>query len=512
MKVIQQKNTEKLNRHIFIRDNLEVLRTLDNKSVDLIYLDPPFNKHKNFGAPIGSEVAGQHFKDIWTYSDTDDIWWGELSDKHPALYEIIHAVGVINGESHKSYLIAMAMRLLELHRVLKDTGSIYLHCDQTMSHSLKLVMDAIFKKRYFNNEITWRRIQGAVKTSQFKIRNFGKNSDTIFFYSKTNTYTFNGEEIKTPYPKKYIEKKFKWKDKKGLYQRRSPFCSKSLGARPNLCYKYKGFKNPYPSGWKTSKERLIEIDKDGDLEIVGNKIYRKLRLEKVKGIAVNNIWTDISQSMGKEKTGYSTQKPLALLERIIKASSNEGDLVLDPFCGCATTCVASEKLNRRWIGIDLSPLAGKLVNRRLLRQFEQGELGKKMVNPIITNNLPIKDAPKPSKDIKYILYGKQKGICNLCNTHFEFRMFQIDHIKPKSKGGQDTDKNLQLLCGPCNYQKGTKSMTEAMANFAKQSPQLSDRTKKISHKRTEELNQKQIITIIKKLLDMQKTNQPYKKQ
>ena len=122
------KNTDKLNRHIFIKDNLEVLRAFDDESVDLIYLDPPFNSNKNYGAPIGSEAAGAHFKDIWTYSDTDDAWWGLLADKEPGLYEIIHAVGCINGEKDKSYLIAMAMRLLELKRVLKDTGSIYLHC------------------------------------------------------------------------------------------------------------------------------------------------------------------------------------------------------------------------------------------------------------------------------------------------------------------------------------------------------------------------------------------------
>ena len=139
-------DANKLNRTIFIRDNLEVLRTLADKSVDLIYLDPPFNSNKNYGAPIGSKQAGFHFKDMWFLSDTDEAWWGELSDKHSNLYEIIHAVGCVNGDRDKAYLIYMAMRLLEMKRVLKDTGSIYLHCDQTMSHSLKLVMDAVFNR------------------------------------------------------------------------------------------------------------------------------------------------------------------------------------------------------------------------------------------------------------------------------------------------------------------------------------------------------------------------------
>ena len=448
-----------LNRTIFIRDNLEVLRTFTDKSVDLIYLDPPFNSNKNYGSPIGSKAAGFHFKDMWYLSDTDEAWWGELSDKHPDLYEIIHAVGCVNGDRDKSYLIYMAMRLLEMHRVLKPTGSIYLHCDQTMSHSLKLVMDAIFGKDEFKNEIIWKRIHGAGKRSQFKISNYGKNSDTILFYAKENYY-FNGEDIKIEYSKEYVDKKFKYVDKKGKYQRRNPFRPIGLGERPNLCYEYKGFKNPNPSGWTVSKKRLIEIDKAGDLEIVNNKIYRKLRLEKSRGYPVNNIWEDISQSMGKEKTGYSTQKPLALLERIIKASCPEDGLILDPFAGCATACIAAEKLQRKWIGIDLSPLAGKLLKQRL-----RDELGLFSQLANIREDLPIKDAPKPSPDIKHKLYGIQKGYCAGCKFHFQFRNFHKDHKIPRAKGGQDTDDNLQLLCGHCNSVKGDRPMSYLLAQL-----------------------------------------------
>ena len=510
------KNTDKLNRHIFIRDNLDVLRALDDKSVDLIYLDPPFNKNKIFGAPIGSEVAGQHFKDIWTYSDTDDAWWGELSDKQPALYEMIHAVGCVNGESHKSYLIAMAMRLLELKRILSDTGSIYLHCDPTMSHSLKLVMDAIFKKRNFINDIIWQRASGRAKIQHQKgQKSLGNDTDNILHYSKSKKFKKNFKGVYKQLSEEEMIKKFPLIDNNGRrYNTKTPiFGSPTMGSRPKQCYTYKGITPPHSSGWRFSKKRLIAEDKKGNIIWrEGKKPLRKSYADEYKGKPIGSLWCDIDYASKGERTKYSTQKPLPLLERIIQCSCPEKGIVLDPFCGCATTCVASEKLKRKWIGIDLSPLAEKLVKQRLLKQFKQGVLGKKMVNPIVRDTLPIKNAKKPPKDIRHTLYGRQKGICKLCKTHFEFRMFQLDHIVPKSKGGQDTPENLQLLCGPCNYQKGTKSMTEVIAKFAKQSSQLSDNTKKISYKETEGLNQKQLITIIKKLLNIQKTNQPYKNQ
>ena len=399
--------TEKLNRTIFIRDNLEVLRCLDDNTVDLIYLDPPFNSNRNYSAPIGSKAAGQHFKDTWTLSDTDIAWWGELSDKNPDLYEIIHAVGCINGDRDKSYLIYMAMRLIEMHRVLKDTGSIYLHCDQTMSHSLKLVMDSVFGKKNYEREIVWQ--QNNVSGCKASADNWIRDHDILLFYSKGNKVF---EKQYKPYSEKYL-KRFKHKDKNGLYRKQG--------------------KN------------------------------RRQYLSTSKGVLMGDVWNISNINvMAKERVGYSTQKPLALLQRIIKASCPENGLVLDPFAGCSTACIASEKLGRKWIGIDLSPLAERLVKERLVN-----ELGLTSQLVSIRKDLPIKDAPKPSKNIKHSLYGKQKGYCAGCGVHFQFRNFHLDHIIPKAKGGQDTDKNLQLLCGHCNSVKGDRPMSYLLANFKK---------------------------------------------
>lgn len=331
-------NARKLNRTLFIRDNLDILRTIKDKSVDLIYLDPPFNSNKNYGQPIGSKLAGFHFKDMWYLSDTDEAWWGELSESSPSLYNLLHSVGTINGKKDKSYLIYMTMRLIEMHRILKDTGSIYLHCDQTMSHSLKLVMDAIFGKKNFKREIIWNiAVLSGFKTIA---KNWIRGHDVILYYSKSKNAYF--EKQYTPHTEKYLSM-FNKEDSEGKY--------------------------------------LIAHNK---------KRYKKDVIRK--GRNIGDVWSDIKSFQqictSKEKVGYKTQKPLALVDRIIKASSKEGDLVLDPFCGCATTCISAEKLKRKWIGIDISDKASDLIKMRF-----KDELGLKPSLVTIRRDLPIKNAP-----------------------------------------------------------------------------------------------------------------------
>lgn len=452
------------NRTIFSNDNLHILRGLDTESVDLIYLDPPFNSNRNYSAPIGSEAAGAAFKDTWTLSDVDNAWHGEIADREPALYQAIHSAELTHSKGMKSYLIMMAVRLLEMKRVLKETGSIYLHCDPTASHYLKVVMDSIFGKNNFRSEITWKRATSTQKGSQHRSLRWGNNADMLLYYAASSATSLHPErELTEP----EILQKFKHVDENGeKYYNDSAhiWSTPNMGARPNLCYEWRGFVNPHPSGWRLSKERLEEEYQKGNIVIrPDGKLERRKYLKDYKGASYGNIWDDILPPAGDERTGYPTQKPIALLDRIIKASTNKDDTVLDPFCGCATTCVAAERLQRQWIGIDISPKAIELVKYRL--EKEVGFWGK-----VISRE----DIPKRSEKLpnyathKHQLYGKQEGICNGCKSHFPFRNMTVDHIVPQKHGGTDHEDNLQLLCGACNSTKGTGTQAELIAKLKEQ--------------------------------------------
>ncbi len=452
------------NRTIFSNDNLHILRGLDTQSVDLIYLDPPFNSNRNYSAPIGSEAAGAAFKDTWTLSDVDNAWHGEIADREPALYQAIHTAELTHGRGMKSYLIMMGVRLLEMKRVLKETGSIYLHCDPTASHYLKVIMDSIFGKNNYRSEITWKRATSTQKGSQHRSLQWGNNADMLLYYAASSDTSLRPERELT---EAEIHKKFKHVDENGerYYNDSSHIWSTpNMGERPNLCYEWRGFVNPHPSGWRLSKERLEEEYQKGNFVIrPDGKLERRKYLKDYKGASYGNIWDDVLPPAGDERTGYPTQKPIALLDRIIKASTNKDETVLDPFCGCATTCVAAERLQRQWIGIDIFPKAVELVKYRL--EKEVGFFGK-----IISRE----DIPKRSEKLpnyqthKHTLYGKQEGTCNGCQTHFPFRNMTVDHIIPQKHGGTDHEDNLQLLCGACNSTKGTGTQAELIAKLKEQ--------------------------------------------
>ena len=374
------------NRTIFCHDNLEVLRGINSGCVDLIYADPPFNKKKVFTAPIGSAAEGASFKDIFTQEDVKEEWLETIKEDWDDIYSFLMGIRDIEGRTSYNfcYLAYMAVRLIECHRILKNTGSLYLHCDPTMSHYLKILLDCIFEEKNFCNEIVWQRNDKRAKGSQFKSKKFGANTDTILFYTKSNNYFLNTSielnELSLDFLKKFNQEDG---DGRRYYTGIPLFRSKSMGSRPNLCYEWKGFKNPYPSGWRLSMERLQEEYEKGNVVITkAGKVERRKYLDEYEGNPLDNNWTDIPRVIGRESVGYPTQKPLALLERIIRASSNEGDMVLDPFCGCATTCVAAERLKRKWVGIDVSVKAYELVKQRLAKDVErEGELfHEKLVN------------------------------------------------------------------------------------------------------------------------------------
>ena len=455
------KDAKAFRRELYTGDNLAVLRGMNSAIADLIYLDPPFNSGKQWENPIEAQgkKALASFKDTWTLSDINRDEHELLADEYPALAAIIEAMGAVNGGSWKSYMIYMAVRLVEMRRILKPTGSIYLHCDPTMSHGLKLAMDAIFGLRNFRNEITWQRNDGRGKGSQFAAKKFGDNTDSILFYSKSDKAALKATKCLDRNSEEMI-KKFNKIDENGRrYQTGIPhFCSRSMGARPNLCFEWRGFKNPHPSGWRLSKERLEEEYQKGNIVIKDNgSIERRKYLDDYEGEPLDNCWVGIPRIVGAEGVGYPTQKPLALLERIIKASSNEGDLILDPFCGCATTCVAAEKLKRQWIGIDISDTAADIVKRRL----ESSSVV--LFNAVSHFTKPpkrtdITDTRTPNAKLRPILYRKQKRKCNGCEHEERMEQMEIDHILARAKGGLDIDKNLQLLCGNCNRIKGHRGM------------------------------------------------------
>lgn len=442
-----------VDKTIWTGDNLDILRGLNSESVDLIYLDPPFNSNRNYEAPVGSKAAGAAFKDTWTLSDLDVAWMGLIADEQPAVAYILDAAGRSHGKGMQSYLTMMAVRLLEMRRVLKPTGSIYLHCDPFASHYLKMLMDAVYGNRNFKNEIMWKRFNFHADAKRF-----GNVLDTLLFYSKTDSYVFNRQ--RAPFSEHYVKSKFTHVEPDGRRYRLDNL--NPPGGRGPV-YEFYGVTKP----WRFTEEKIRELDCQGRI-YHGSKVAQLKRyLHELDGQAVHNAWVDIPgiNPMAKERVGYPTQKPLALLERIIKASSNEGDVVLDPFCGCATACVAAEKLGRKWVGIDLSSKAVELVNMRL-----QDFMGNLFHNRLVTARTDIPrrtdiNVPKNYRQNKHVLYGQQEGQCNGCRMDFPFKVFEVDHIIPRRRGGTDHMENLQLLCGHCNRIKGDRPQEYLLAQL-----------------------------------------------
>lgn len=368
--------------HLYYGDNLQVLREhIKDESVDLIYLDPPFNSNATynvlFRGPSGDQSQAQieAFEDTWHWNNAaerafDEVMQGPNGD----VADMLRAMrSFLKDNDMMAYLTHMAVRLVELHRVLKPTGSIYLHCDPTASHYLKVLMDAVFGQENFRNEITWKRT-----TTHSDSKTWSRVSDTILFFTKGRHFVWGSP--KEPHSAEYIADKYcnDDNDGRGRYQLDN---MTSPNPRPNMMYEWRGF--PFPvKGWRYELDTMSRLDADGRIWYpthpdgtfdTSRRPRLKRYLSEMEGGAMGCVWSDINpiNSQAQERLGYPTQKPVALLERILAASSNPGDIVLDPFCGCGTTVHAAEKLGRQWIGIDITHLSISLIEKRLKDAFPE---------------------------------------------------------------------------------------------------------------------------------------------
>ena len=429
------------NRTIYIGDNLPRLKGIDSETVDLIYLDPPFNSRGEYQWPIGAEDpawtddpadsndlddaalqemiaanGSEAFKDAFTLDDLDEATLRRLLEDGEAVGYVISAAGQAVGPGTQAYLTFMWERLVEMRRILKPTGSIWLHCDPTEGGWLQALMDAIFGRERFRNQIIWHYYNKFARGT----RVFARNFDILFFYEKNPRATFNPLREEREEPVRQLVRE--------------------------------------------SVDGVLRNKRDED----GNLIYQVVADRKVD--AVWRIPTVVPAS--KEYMDWDTQKPLALLERIVTASSKKGDLVLDPFCGCATACVAAERLERQWVGMDRSPRAGILVRKRLREQDEGIAIWAHDVQ--VTRAVPARtddgngEPPLPKAELKRILFERQQvndsgmAACAAaplgCPHILPIELLELDRLRSGSAGGEYTLDNTQLLCARCNRIKGNRDM------------------------------------------------------
>jgi DNA modification methylase len=357
---------------LYFGDNLDILREhIKNDSVDLIYLDPPFNSKKGynllFKTPKGFDSDAQitAFDDSWHWGEQAEREFSELlHQKNTDVSEMIQSLRRFLKESDMmAYLTMMANRLLELHMVLKPTGNLYLHCDPTASHYLKIVLDTIFDKRNFLNEIVWKRFDFHADAKRW-----GRLHDVIFLYAKDISH-FQFHAQRRAYGEDYINSHFK-ADKDGRLFSNADMLGAGQG--PARTFFNKVLEPPKGTHWRFSQENIDNMIEEGRIILTSEGKPRVKRyLDEMPGHVIGDVWTDIPEinSQAKERLGYPTQKPIALLERIIQASSNEGEVVLDPFCGCGTAIHAAQSLGREWIGIDITHLAISLIEKRMKDAF-----------------------------------------------------------------------------------------------------------------------------------------------
>jgi len=361
-----------LKNTLFYGDNLPILREyIDDESIDLIYLDPPFNSSRSYNVlfkdETGHEAEAQitAFEDAWHWNPAAEQTYQELATSAGVnVASMISAFRQFIGSNQMmAYLVMMTARLMELHRALKPTGSLYLHCDPTASHYLKIILDTIFGPDRFQNEICWKRTSAHSDSKQGNVLHFGRVHDILLYYSKTDSATRN--DVYCPYDEKYIKTFYKYTDPDGRRYHLGDVTGPGGAAKGNPQYEFLGVTRY----WRYKKEKMQELYEQGRIVQTrpGAVPRYKRYLDEMPGAPLQDLWEDIPPigAQAAERLGYPTQKPITLLERIISASSNPGDVVLDPFCGCGTTIAAAQKLGRRWIGIDITHLSIALQKYRL---------------------------------------------------------------------------------------------------------------------------------------------------
>ena len=469
---------------LFYGDNLDILREyIADETIDLIYLDPPFNSKRTYNVLFRNELGENSeaqitaFDDTWHWNTAAAEAYEELVTEAPD--HVSRMVGAmrefIGTNQMMAYLVMMAIRLLELHRVLKPTGSLYLHCDPTASHYLKVVLDAIFGVQNFRNEIIWMRTLAKGNIT----RKLPSNHDVILCYQKTNDPIWNNNAIFQAYDPSNLDKKtankYRYQDSNGRIYRHDNLISPNPD-RPNLDYEFLGIRRV----WRWTKERM-QAAYDAGLVIQtkpGAVPQLKRYLNEQRGRPIGDIWTDIPplNSQAKERLGYPTQKPITLLERIIQMSSDKGNVILDPFCGCGTTIAAAEKLGRKWIGIDVTHLSIALQKYRLEEMFPgikfkvQGEPQTANAARFLANQdrfqfewwalslvkaRPIKARPiKATSGSKKGKKGADKGIDGVI-TFIDSAKGKPKRVLVQVKSGKVSSRDIRDLVGTVEREKAT---------------------------------------------------------
>ena len=418
-------NWAAMDNTLYYGDNLEILREhVPDESVDLVYLDPPFNSNASYNVLFreqtgeGSPAQIKAFTDTWEWTQESQRTFEQEIMLNPAapanVREMVNAFRqFIGSNAMMAYLVMMTPRLVELRRVLKPTGSIYLHCDPTASHYLKLLMDAVFGSRNYRNEVTWKRFNFHADATRF-----GRITDRILFYTKSDNYEWNRQRVQ--FKDSYIESHFRHTDEDGRRYRLDNL--NPPGGRGPV-YEFHGVTR----AWRYTEENMLKLEAEGRIYPTPGGIPQLMRyLDELDGEAVNDLWFDIPpiNPRAKERLGYPTQKPQGLLERIISASSNEGDVVLDPFCGCGTAIAAAHKLNRSWIGIDITHLAVALMKNRLKTAF---------------NILPGQDYKVVGEPVDV---GSARALAEQDRFQFEFWAMSLLEAFPRDQDKRGADRGI----------------------------------------------------------------------